>query len=77
MKTESQGLPSQKWKKKAYGGIQPGYPDNHTDSTFLQKMITNANVVKHDLSKVILDSISISQYISQLQMACWDCPWTQ
>ncbi|KAJ1701997.1 hypothetical protein LUZ63_001776 [Rhynchospora breviuscula] len=68
METYDQDAPCQKWKKKAYGGIQPGYPDNHTDSTFLQEMITNANVVKRDLSKVILDSISISQYVSVVSL---------
>ncbi|KAK9689980.1 hypothetical protein RND81_09G096000 [Saponaria officinalis] len=54
---------SQKWKKVAYGGMQPGFDDNHTDESFLEEMVTNANVVKRDLFKVILDSVSISQYI--------------
>jgi len=26
----------------AYGGIQPGYDDNHTDETFLEGMVMNA-----------------------------------
>lgn len=73
MEADNQGQPRQQWKKKAYGGIQPGYPDNHTDDSFLQEMITNANVVKRDLYKVILDSISISQYVSivSLVISVW------
>lgn len=51
------------WRKVAYGGMQPGFDDNHTDESFLEGMIMNANVVKRDLTKVILDSISISQYL--------------
>lgn len=53
-----------RWRKVAYGGMQPGFDDNHTDESFLEDMIMNANVVKRDLLKVILDSVSISQYIS-------------
>lgn len=52
-----------KWRKVAHGGMQPGFADNHTDESFLEDMITNANVVKRDLVKVILDSFSISQYL--------------
>ncbi|KAK4477273.1 hypothetical protein RD792_016487 [Penstemon davidsonii] len=52
-----------KWRKVAYGGMQPGFDDNHTDESFLEDMIMNANVVKRDLVKVMLDSISISQYL--------------
>lgn len=52
-----------KWRKVAYGGMQPGFDDNHTDDSFLEDMVTNANVVKRDLCKVILDSVSISQYL--------------
>ncbi|KAL3813961.1 hypothetical protein ACJIZ3_015229 [Penstemon smallii] len=52
-----------KWRKVAYGGMQPGFDDNHTDESFLEDMIMNANVVKRDLVKVVLDSISISQYL--------------
>ncbi|CAM8894245.1 unnamed protein product [Rhodiola kirilowii] len=53
-----------KWRKVAYGGMQPGYDDNYTDETFLEDMVTNTSVVKRDLLKVMLDSVSISQYIS-------------
>ncbi|KAI6676703.1 hypothetical protein NL676_037499 [Syzygium grande] len=52
-----------KWRKVAYGGMQPGYDDNYTDESFLEDMVTNANVVKRDLLKVMRDSVSISQYI--------------
>ncbi|KAL1541434.1 phosphatidylinositol N-acetylglucosaminyltransferase subunit C-like [Salvia divinorum] len=52
-----------KWRKVAYGGMQPGFDDNHTDESFLEEMIMNANVVKRDLVKVILDAVSISQYL--------------
>lgn len=52
-----------KWRKVAYGGMQPGFDDNHTDESFLEDMIMNANVVKRDLVKVILDTVSISQYL--------------
>ncbi|XP_051152850.1 phosphatidylinositol N-acetylglucosaminyltransferase subunit C isoform X2 [Andrographis paniculata] len=52
-----------KWRKVAYGGMQPGFDDNHIDESFLEDMIMNTNVVKRDLAKVILDSICISQYL--------------
>ncbi|KAJ0693960.1 putative phosphatidylinositol N-acetylglucosaminyltransferase [Helianthus annuus] len=52
-----------RWRKVAYGGMQPGFDDNHTDDTFLQEMVMNANVVKRDMLKVMLDSVSISQYL--------------
>nr|GMD15175.1 phosphatidylinositol N-acetylglucosaminyltransferase subunit C-like [Ipomoea batatas] len=62
--TGENSFPTQpKWRKVAYGGMQPGFDDNHTDESFLEDMIMNANVVKRDLLKVILDSVSISQYI--------------
>ncbi|KAL5207190.1 hypothetical protein ABZP36_031625 [Zizania latifolia] len=52
-----------KWRKVAYGGMQPGYHDNYTDDSFLEEMVMNANVVKRDLLKVMIDSVSISQYL--------------
>ncbi|KAK2995302.1 hypothetical protein RJ640_010908 [Escallonia rubra] len=52
-----------KWRKVAYGGRQPGFDDNHTDESFLEDMVMNANVVKRDMLKVMLDSVSISQYL--------------
>ena len=52
-----------KWKKVAYGGMQPGFDDNHTDECFLEGMVMNANVVKRDMLKVMQDAISISQYL--------------
>lgn len=55
--------PPRKWRKVAYGGMQPGFDDNHTDESFLEDMVTNANVVKRDLFKVMLDSVSICQYL--------------
>lgn len=62
-----------KWRKVAYGGMQPGYDDNYTDESFLEDMVMNANVVKRDLLKVMLDSVSISQYlcISALVVVVW------
>lgn len=56
-------LGPQKWRKVAYGGMQPGFDDNHTDDSFLEAMVTNANVVKRDLFQVVLNSVSISQYL--------------
>uniref|UniRef100_A0A2N9H4T2 Phosphatidylinositol N-acetylglucosaminyltransferase subunit C n=1 Tax=Fagus sylvatica TaxID=28930 RepID=A0A2N9H4T2_FAGSY len=52
-----------KWRKVAYGGMQPGFDDNHTDESFLEGMVMNANVVKRDMLKVMQDSVSISQYL--------------
>ncbi|KAK6773873.1 hypothetical protein RDI58_029112 [Solanum bulbocastanum] len=52
-----------KWRKVVYGGMQPSFGDNHTDESFLEEMIMNANVVKRDLLKVVLDAVSISQYL--------------
>lgn len=62
-----------KWRKVAYGGMQPGYDDNHTDESFLEDMIMNANVVKRNFFKVMLDSVSISQYlcIAALVIIVW------
>ncbi|KAK8507207.1 hypothetical protein V6N13_069996 [Hibiscus sabdariffa] len=52
-----------RWRKVASGGMQPGYDDNHTDETFLEDMVMNANVVKRNMLKVMQDSVSISQYL--------------
>ena len=52
-----------KWRKVAYGGMQPGFDDNHIDDSFLEGMVMNANVVKRDMLKVMQDSVSISQYL--------------
>lgn len=64
-----------RWRKVAYGGMQPGFDDNHTDETFLQDIVMNANVVKRDMVKVMLDSVSISQYICivTLVVLVWTC----
>ncbi|XP_028769012.1 phosphatidylinositol N-acetylglucosaminyltransferase subunit C-like [Neltuma alba] len=55
--------PRPRWRKVAYGGMQPGYGDNYTDESFLEGMVTNASVVKRDMVKVMLDSVSISEYL--------------
>ncbi|KAL1362378.1 hypothetical protein HN51_010640 [Arachis hypogaea] len=52
-----------RWRKVAYGGMQPGFDDNHTDESFLEGMVMNANVVRRDMLKVMLDSVSISEYL--------------
>lgn len=52
-----------RWRKVVYGGIQPGFEDNHTDESFLEQMVMNASVVKRDILKVMQDSVSISQYL--------------
>ncbi|KAJ6347987.1 hypothetical protein OIU76_004475 [Salix suchowensis] len=59
----SESLLRPKWRKVAYGGMQPGFDDNHTDESFLEDMVMNASVVKRDLLKVMQDSVSISQYL--------------
>nr|KYP68030.1 hypothetical protein KK1_021647 [Cajanus cajan] len=43
--------PRPRWRKVAYGGMQPGYDDNHTDESFLEGMVMNASVVKRDMLK--------------------------
>ncbi|RWR90339.1 putative phosphatidylinositol N-acetylglucosaminyltransferase subunit C [Cinnamomum micranthum f. kanehirae] len=63
-----------KWKKVAYGGMQLGYDDNYTDESFLEEMVMNANVVKRDLSKVMRDAVSISQYLCIVALV--GCVWT-
>ncbi|KAL1324556.1 hypothetical protein AAHE18_13G099100 [Arachis hypogaea] len=40
-----------RWRKVAYGGMQPGFDDNHTDESFLEGMVMNANVVRRDMLK--------------------------
>ena len=39
------------------------FDGNHTDESFLEGMVMNANVVKPDMLKVMQDSVSISQYL--------------
>lgn len=63
-----------KWRKVAYGGMQPGYDDNYTDESFLEGMVMNANVVKRDMLKVMQDSVSISQYLCIVSLVV--CVWT-
>ncbi|XP_068657241.1 phosphatidylinositol N-acetylglucosaminyltransferase subunit C isoform X1 [Aristolochia californica] len=65
--------PRPKWKKVAYGGMQPGYDDNYTDESFLAEMVMNANVVKRDFFKVMRDSVSISQYLCIVALLV--CVW--
>lgn len=57
-----------RWRKVAYGGMQNGFDDNHTDESFLEDMVTNANVVKRNMLNLMLDSVSISQYLSVVAM---------
>eukprot|EP01018_Ginkgo_biloba_P031310 Gb_19742 [translate_table: standard] len=52
-----------KWKKIAYGGMQPGYDDNYTDESFLEAMVMNANVVRRDTLTVMRDSVDVAQHI--------------
>ncbi|XP_057952337.1 phosphatidylinositol N-acetylglucosaminyltransferase subunit C-like isoform X2 [Malania oleifera] len=61
--SSNENLAHPKWRKVAYGGMQFGFDDNYTDESFLEDMVMNANVVKRDMFKVMLDSVSISQYI--------------
>ncbi|KAF6147098.1 hypothetical protein GIB67_036817 [Kingdonia uniflora] len=63
-----------KWRKVAYGGMQPGYDDNYTDESFLEGMVMNANLVKRDMLKVMHDSVSISQYLCIVALVV--CVWT-
>eukprot|EP00252_Welwitschia_mirabilis_P002623 TRINITY_DN12569_c0_g1_i1.p1 TRINITY_DN12569_c0_g1~~TRINITY_DN12569_c0_g1_i1.p1 ORF type:complete len:314 (+),score=35.32 TRINITY_DN12569_c0_g1_i1:290-1231(+) len=60
---ESDNAASKKWKKILYGGMQPGYADNHTDETFLEEMVMNANVVKRDTLTAMLESVSVAEYV--------------
>lgn len=60
---ESYSTLGRKWRKVAYGGMQPGYDDNYTDDSFLEEMVMNANMVKRDFFKVMQDSVSITQYL--------------
>uniref|UniRef100_A0A0D6R5D1 Phosphatidylinositol N-acetylglucosaminyltransferase n=1 Tax=Araucaria cunninghamii TaxID=56994 RepID=A0A0D6R5D1_ARACU len=52
-----------KWRKIAYGGMQPGYDDNYSDESFLEDMVMNANVVRRDTLTVMRDSVAVVQYI--------------
>lgn len=61
--TDNPAARQPKWRKVAYGGMQPGFDDNHIDESFLAEMVMNANVVKRSMLKVMLDSVSISQYL--------------
>ncbi|GAU43933.1 hypothetical protein TSUD_135810 [Trifolium subterraneum] len=63
--------PRPKWRKVAYGGMQPGYDDSHTDETFLEGMVMNASVVKRDMLKVMLDSVPFLNIYALLLLLCW------
>lgn len=52
------------WKKVVYGGMQCGYADNYIDSTFLEAMVMNGNVVKRDTATVMVDSVGIASHVS-------------
>ena len=52
------------WKKVVYGGMQAGYADNYMDSSFLNAMVKNANVVKRDTATVMVDSVGIASHVS-------------
>lgn len=52
------------WKKVVYGGMQCGYADNYMDSSFLEAMVMNANVVKRDTATVMVDSVGIASHVS-------------
>jgi len=52
------------WKKVVYGGMQSGYADNYMDSSFLEAMVMNANVVKRDTATVMVDSVGIASHVS-------------
>ncbi|EFJ04894.1 hypothetical protein SELMODRAFT_236892 [Selaginella moellendorffii] len=51
------------WSKVVYGGMQGGFPDNYTDSSFLEDMVMNANVVRRDLWTTVLDSVGVAQHL--------------
>ncbi|XP_024385369.1 phosphatidylinositol N-acetylglucosaminyltransferase subunit C isoform X2 [Physcomitrium patens] len=53
-----------RWKKVVYGGMQCGYADNYKDSSFLEAMVMNANVVKRDTATVMVDSVGIASHVS-------------
>lgn len=65
--------PPLKWKKVVYGGMQRGFDDKYTDSSFLEAMVMNANVVKRDTWTAVRDSVAISQYVCVVAMvaAVW------
>ncbi|KAL5721111.1 hypothetical protein ACHQM5_013711 [Ranunculus cassubicifolius] len=61
--------------------MQPGYDDNYSDDSFLEVapsahdyIVMNANVVKRDILQVMLDSVSISQYLCVVVLVV--CVWT-
>ncbi|CAM6103329.1 unnamed protein product [Calypogeia fissa] len=60
---EARGCDGAKWKKVLYGGVQAGYADNYTDTSFLEDMVMNANVRKRRTYTVMRDSIAISQHV--------------
>ncbi|KAK4263308.1 hypothetical protein QN277_028740 [Acacia crassicarpa] len=55
--------PHPRWRKVAYGSMQTGYGDNYTDESPLEGMVTNASAVKRDIIKVMLNSVSIPEYL--------------
>lgn len=39
------------------------YLDNHTDATFLEHLVKNANFVEYDFWRIVRDSVVVSQHV--------------
>uniref|UniRef100_A0A7S0X999 Phosphatidylinositol N-acetylglucosaminyltransferase n=1 Tax=Mantoniella antarctica TaxID=81844 RepID=A0A7S0X999_9CHLO len=51
-----------KWERILYRR-QP-YPDNHTDDSFLERLVLNGRITPRRLSRVILDATTVSQQLA-------------
>ena len=54
----------QGWQRLLY--IKQDYPDNYTDSSFLQHMEKNVNVRRIEYGTVVLETVSVSLHISSI-----------
>jgi len=59
---ENNAHPTQPWHRILYER-QP-FPDNHTDESFLERLVLNGRVVPRQLSTVVFDASTVSQQIA-------------
>eukprot|EP01066_Platyproteum_vivax_P010144 Platyproteum_vivax@DN4516_c0_g1_i1.p1 len=63
----------QKETKKALWKQRPGIEDNWVDETFLDSLITNANVKQYHYWALCKNTVSITQHFSVISV--WGCVW--
>ena len=54
--------PALPWRRILYE--RQGYPDNHTDDSFLERLVLNGRVVPRRFTRVALDATAVSQQLA-------------